>query len=336
MTDPKSERTAGPAGARVQLLDTAGLPESKRFRAFQDFAGILGPDYRAVHPDQFQCTIGIAPVGNIFAFDVSVPGNGSDFRAHIDTQMTRRVGERICIQICEQGSIGIEQQGVMKVAGVADAIFSPCYVNGDNFYSGNTRFTAWTVERDQLASLLGSAPPNYGGVISKDNAGLRLLQAWARVTKDIEGDPDPLLAYTYEKVTLDLVAVMFGAHGARLAEIEGTTGKTARTQAILHAIRQQAGVHDLSPLAIARQIGITDRYMRKLLEETGRTFSEHLLEARLQRAHALLVNPFFATRPAGEIALEAGFSDISYFNKSFRRKYGDTPLGVRRARLERK
>jgi len=27
--------------------------------------------------------------------------------------------------------------------------------------------------------------------------------------------------------------------------------------------------------------------------------------------------------------LDAGFGDLSYFNRSFRRRYGDTPSGVR-------
>ena len=29
------------------------------------------------------------------------------------------------------------------------------------------------------------------------------------------------------------------------------------------------------------------------------------------------------------IALDAGFSDLSYFNRAFRQLYGDTPSGVR-------
>ena len=31
----------------------------------------------------------------------------------------------------------------------------------------------------------------------------------------------------------------------------------------------------------------------------------------------------------GEIAAQAGFTDISYFNRSFRHAFGDTPFGVR-------
>jgi AraC-like DNA-binding protein len=34
-------------------------------------------------------------------------------------------------------------------------------------------------------------------------------------------------------------------------------------------------------------------------------------------------------RRVAEIALEAGFSDISYFNRLFRARFGDTPTGIR-------
>jgi AraC-like DNA-binding protein len=34
-----------------------------------------------------------------------------------------------------------------------------------------------------------------------------------------------------------------------------------------------------------------------------------------------------------DVALEVGFSDISYFNKLFRSRFGDTPKGVRKKSL---
>jgi AraC-like DNA-binding protein len=37
-------------------------------------------------------------------------------------------------------------------------------------------------------------------------------------------------------------------------------------------------------------------------------------------------------RKVGDLALETGFTDLSYFNRSFRRRFGDTPSGFRTAR----
>ena len=43
----------------------------------------------------------------------------------------------------------------------------------------------------------------------------------------------------------------------------------------------------------------------------------------------LLRDPGFGEFSIAEIAAKAGFADISHFNRSFRRAFGDTPYGVR-------
>ena len=55
------------------------------------------------------------------------------------------------------------------------------------------------------------------------------------------------------------------------------------------------------------------------------------MQERLALARRLLSAPAYATRPIGAIALEAGFGDLSYFNRSFRRRYGATPSELRGA-----
>ena len=74
---------------------------------------------------------------------------------------------------------------------------------------------------------------------------------------------------------------------------------------------------------------MSPRYLHRLLEPTGRSFAQHLLQSRLDRAAAILRNPDCARFNIGEIAVQAGFSDISHFNRSFRRTFGDTPYDVR-------
>ena len=49
----------------------------------------------------------------------------------------------------------------------------------------------------------------------------------------------------------------------------------------------------------------------------------------LARARRLIADPRSAGRTIGDIALEAGFGDLSYFNRAFRRRFGDTPSGIR-------
>jgi transcriptional regulator GlxA family with amidase domain len=66
-----------------------------------------------------------------------------------------------------------------------------------------------------------------------------------------------------------------------------------------------------------------------LLEETGQSFTEHVTERRLWRAYAMLSDPACSQLRIIDIALAAGFSDVSNFNRLFRRRFGETPSGIR-------
>jgi AraC-like DNA-binding protein len=66
-----------------------------------------------------------------------------------------------------------------------------------------------------------------------------------------------------------------------------------------------------------------------LFESDGTTFSRFLLDQRLARAHRMLNNPLPAERTISAIAYEAGFGDLSHFNRAFRRRYGATPSDIR-------
>ena len=105
--------------------------------------------------------------------------------------------------------------------------------------------------------------------------------------------------------------------------------RAMRRAAVLLEIEQHSSDPDLSAAAVAARLGITPRYVHLLLEETGRTFSNHLRARRLQRALTLLRDPRWHQCKIADIAGEAGFSDLSHFSRVFRRRYGATPSGIR-------
>ena len=74
---------------------------------------------------------------------------------------------------------------------------------------------------------------------------------------------------------------------------------------------------------------MTPRYVQRLFEAEGTTFSEFLLQQRLARAHRLLCEPEASAAAISTIAYDVGFGDLSYFNRRFRRKFGMTPREVR-------
>ena len=75
--------------------------------------------------------------------------------------------------------------------------------------------------------------------------------------------------------------------------------------------------------------GVTARYFQKLFEAEGRTFSDYLLERRLERAFQMLRNAKLTQRSVSSIAFDVGFGDLSYFNRTFKKRFGGTPREVR-------
>jgi AraC-like DNA-binding protein len=80
---------------------------------------------------------------------------------------------------------------------------------------------------------------------------------------------------------------------------------------------------------------VSDSYIRKLFEGEGTSFSQLVLGRRLVRAQRMLIDRRWADRSIAWIAFETGFDDLSYFNRTFKRFYGDTPSDVRDAMIAR-
>ncbi|CAA2139004.1 AraC family transcriptional regulator [Hyphomicrobium sp. ghe19] len=105
-----------------------------------------------------------------------------------------------------------------------------------------------------------------------------------------------------------------------------------RLRAIKADIRDNIGAKDLSIAAIAVRHRLNARYVQRLFEAEATTFSEFTLTERLMRAHKLLVEAPYQHLKVSEIAYSSGFSDLSYFNRAFRRRFGKTPSDVRNDR----
>ena len=129
----------------------------------------------------------------------------------------------------------------------------------------------------------------------------------------------------------DLAALAMGATRDAV-EIASSRGlAAARLSEIKSDIAANLSGGDISVADIAQRQRVTPRYVQMLFENEGTTFTEFTRNARLNRAYRMLRDPRFADHSISTIAFEAGFSDLSYFNKVFRRRFGRTPSDVRAA-----
>jgi AraC-like DNA-binding protein len=107
--------------------------------------------------------------------------------------------------------------------------------------------------------------------------------------------------------------------------------RAARLRLIKEDIAAQLDRADLSVATIAARHRIKPRWIQRLFEREGMTFTEYVLAQRLARAHRLLADPRYASQKISTIAFNVGFGDLSYFNRAFRRRYGAAPSELRAA-----
>jgi AraC-like DNA-binding protein len=61
------------------------------------------------------------------------------------------------------------------------------------------------------------------------------------------------------------------------------------------------------------------------MEEHGETLSQAILRRRLAEALAILRDPAARHMRISEVADACGFGDLSHFNRSFKRQFGEAP-----------
>lgn len=127
----------------------------------------------------------------------------------------------------------------------------------------------------------------------------------------------------------DLAALAMGATRDALVSAQYGGLRAARLQAIHDDVLRNIAEIGLTADTVAARHGISPRYIRKLFETEGTSFSDFVLNLRLERAHHMLSDQQRTSKLIRAIASECGFSDLSHFNQTFRRRYGMTPSDVR-------
>jgi AraC-like DNA-binding protein len=135
---------------------------------------------------------------------------------------------------------------------------------------------------------------------------------------------------------LDLVGLCVGAErdAAHAAAARGLAA--ARLNAIKADMVRELGRSDLGLERVARRHGLTPRYVQRLFERAGASFTGFLLDRRLLAAHRLLREANNRRRKVSDIAASAGFGDISYFNRAFKARFGATPTEIRARCLDQR
>ncbi len=133
--------------------------------------------------------------------------------------------------------------------------------------------------------------------------------------------PRPLVA---EQVG-NLLALATGLEEAGEARDRLGRHRNQLAARILRRIESDYADPDLSPEVVARQVGVSKRYLQTLLAASGTSFVQELNATRLDRASDMLADPRAGNLAIADIAFRTGFLDPGYFARLFRKRFGITP-----------
>jgi AraC-like DNA-binding protein len=183
------------------------------------------------------------------------------------------------------------------------------------------RFSSVAVPRKLMAALAPGVEDAILRPLPPDAGVLRALLKYLDVLEDEPTQRTPELRHAIATHIHDLCAEIASGRGLR----------AARLRMVKVDIAQNQGDGNLRATTVALRQGITPRYIHKLFEGEGTTFSKFVCGQRLAQVHRMLTDPRHADLTIGAIAYNAGFGDLSTFNREFRRRFGATPSDVRSA-----
>jgi len=229
------------------------------------------------------------------------------------------------------GTSAISQLNADIELGANEALLLSSSDIGTQGFAETGNYLSLGIPRNALRERM--ADPEYALMrpIRGPNGPLRLLVDYIALTVSNHTPMDTNLQRPFAGHVHDLIALALGAtrdgtklswgHGVRAARL------AAMKADILANLRNEGmSVHD-----IARRHRVTARYVQMLFDDDGSTFSEYVVEQRLVQAHRMLSSPRFFDWTISAIAFEVGFGNLSYFNRTFRRRFGSTPSDVRNA-----
>lgn len=186
-------------------------------------------------------------------------------------------------------------------------------------------FTAIRIPRRDLLSLCPVAEDVLTKPLRQEPGIRTLIQRYSSLSVAAADSLDADAQQVTARHIVDLIALLLrsGDDDARLTLQGGAAA--ARLQIIETQVT--ANLHDpaLSIVWVAERNSLSPKQVQRLFERKGMTFAEFVLEQRLLYARGLLGNPSIRQQKIGNVAYTAGFGDLSYFNRVFRRRFGMTP-----------
>jgi AraC family transcriptional regulator, positive regulator of tynA and feaB len=190
----------------------------------------------------------------------------------------------------------------------------------------NFSLFCFAVPRRLLPSALAERPRFRLSATEAGRALSRTLAGHAELC--LRSEPNSGISGFGAQHVVDLISHAPGIFEERPPE---RAGRSVLLSMMIDHIERHADDPELGAATLALKFHCSQRYVHKLFATTGRSLGEHINALRILVCTRNLLDHAHRRATIAEIAFNAGFRDISYFNRLFKRSSGLAPREFRRA-----
>ncbi|MEU8587455.1 helix-turn-helix domain-containing protein [Streptomyces sp. NPDC048664] len=242
-------------------------------------------------------------------------------RTDLDIDRTPRHGYYANLQL--QGVSSMTQQGRSAVLRPGDlAVVDTAQPFAFDFPEGFVQLSLY-LPGPLLESQLGQGVPTATRVDTGAGVGAAVRHALGALSR---GDLAPDTAARLAGHTCGLIAVAL--EQPAVADIPAVRGDRLH-RAALDDIDEHLTDDDLCAPTTAQRLGVSARLLYAVFAGRRRSYATEVRHRRLEHAWRQLQDPARSHLRVIDVAVSAGFVDVTSFHRAFRRAYGRTPLQVR-------
>lgn len=316
------------------LLTTADLPERERFSYWRDlvFSEFGGLDLDSL-PDYRHSFNGRMHGREIKDFSLNEAASDQLFIERSPRQIRKSSADDLKLIVPLSGSPFVKQGSNASLMGEGDMVLFDSSRPYSLEFAGDYHALIIQLPRRILADARLS-PNAFGRVIpSVQGIGSLLNQQLRGLYQELENLDASTKLFMIENVT-ELLKRSLGVstEDREAADFALDSALLGRAKKLIELNLDNG---ELSPGYIASAMGISVRYVHRLFEPAGLSFSRYVIKQRLERAERLLADPRKNHYNITQIALMAGFSDSAHFSRSFKKRFEYSPKDYRQKCLLR-
>jgi AraC-like DNA-binding protein len=307
----------------VPTFTYAGPPEGQNYEAWREefCRRFCLLDAETGTAERINCTIEISQVGPL-SFGTAYGSSGSFLRTR--SLLSDGHDDLVLLTAIKGDALAVQRGSIIELRPSEMCITSLDHI-GESRLSRGGRYTALRMPRRDLMAISKNIEDKIARPLEGSPALKNFIRDYYALCAGTAPGLDLTSQHAMARHMVELVALMVETGGDVACSTSGNGYGAASLQLIQAQVREHLHDCGLSIASVALRARVSPKQVQRLFQQTGSTFSEFVLEQRLLLAYRRLSAPGTRGEKISTIAFDTGFGDLSYFNRSFRKRFGMTP-----------